>query len=534
MQSFRTLKNQNTTVPSRAQLIASIAPLHLWCIWFIGTVVASLPLLILPVPPLGQHFYNIVRIDILAHPQAYSGNYIIRWDAVPDLAMDLTVPLLTKLMSTEQAAGLFVLAAFALLTSGCLMLGRALNGRWSRVPLLSFLLLYNWILIRGYDNNLFGLGLCFWALAAHVALRRSTIARILTSCCTALLIYFCHLFPLGVFALVLGTWELGCLLQEKELRGGSLCGHAAASLVPLVLPVLLLWHSSTGGLGGAIDFGFLQISERVKLSVAAFTVGNRTGDVVILVSLFLIAVVGTVRGWWTCRPECRLTVIAFPLVLLLAPLSAFASYGVVERCALSFGFLLTAVFDARILEPRLQRASVAVLALVFLFRVGTVAEDWSAAKPVIQAYRDAFASLKPGAVLVQFKQDMSYPFPLKDPHRWNPYLDKVVALAALNGILVPDLYLKAGQQPVLYRPENAALREFQFESQKDVDDASADDSTLRAWAADFQIRFPPAIQSRFSAVYLAVFDPQRRLSAALPGWRLVATLPEHRLYELAR
>jgi hypothetical protein len=534
MPGFSTLKNQNTAAPSRAQLISSIAPPHLWFIWFIAMVVATLPLLILPIPPLGQHFYNIVRIDILAHPEVYSGNYVIRWDFLPDLAMDLTVPFLTKLMSTEKAAGLFVLAAFALLTSGCLMLSRAVNGRWSLVPLISFLLLYNWILIRGYDNNLFGLGLCLWALAAHVALRRSTIARILSSCCSALLIYFCHLFPLGVFALVLGTWELGCLFQEKELRGRSLCRHAAASLMPLVLPALLLWHSSTGGLGGAIDFGFLQISRRVKLSIEAFTVGNRAGDVVVLVSLCLTTFVGTARGWWTCRPECRLTIIALPLVVLLAPFSAFASYGVIERCALSFAFLLTALLDARIVDPRLQRVSVAVLALVFLFRVGTMAEDWSAAKPVIQAYRDVFASLKPGAVLLQFKQDSSYPSPLKDPHRWNPYLDKVVALAALNGVLVPDLYLKAGQQPVLYRPENAALRDFQFESQKGVDDTFADDSKLRAWAADFQIRFPAAIQSRFSAVYLAVFDPHERLSAALPGWRLVATLPEHRLYELAR
>jgi hypothetical protein len=269
------------------------------------------------------------------------------------------------------------------------------------------------------------------------------------------------------------------------------------------------------------------------LCIEAFTVGNRAGDVVILIGLCLTAVVGTVRRWWTCKPECRLTVIAFPVVLLLAPFSAFASSGVIERCALSFGFLLTALLDARIVEPRLQRACAMALVLVFLFRVGTVAEDWTAAKPVIQAYRDAFASLKAGAVLVQFKQDSSYPSPLKDPHRWNPYLDKVIALGALNGILVPDLYLKAGQQPVLYRPENTALRKFQFESQNGIDGTEENDATLRAWATDFQIRFPQ-LQHRFSTVYLAVFDPHERLSAALPGWRLVATLPEHRLYELAR
>jgi hypothetical protein len=86
---------------------------------------------------------------------------------------------------------------------------------------------------------------------------------------------------------------------------------------------------------------------------------------------------------------------------------------------------------------------------------------------------------------------------------------------------------------VLYRPENVALRTFQVEGQFSNEKAQPDDRALRAWAAAFLQHFPQ-IQSRFPAVYLAVFDPNLRLSADLPGWRLVATLPEHRLYELDR
>jgi hypothetical protein len=169
---------------------SGVSPLHLWGIWLIGTVVATAPLLITSIPPLGQHFYNIVRVDILAHPASYAGNFVVRWDVLPDLAMDLTVPWLTKFMPVERAASLFVIVVFGLLTSGCLMLSRVVNGRWSWFPLTSFLLLYNWILIRGYDNNLFGLGVCLWAIALHVALRGAPVARIVVSSCSALVIYF--------------------------------------------------------------------------------------------------------------------------------------------------------------------------------------------------------------------------------------------------------------------------------------------------------------------------------------------------------
>ena len=515
----------------RQRIAQGAKPLHLWGVWFVATLVASSPLFVTSIPPLGQHFYNIVRIDILSRPDVYAGNFVVHWDALPDLAMDLTLPWIARLMPVEWAAWWFIVVELALLTSGCLVLSRAVNGRWTWFPLTSFLLLYNWILIRGYDNFLFGVGLCLWAIALHVALRQATLVRIAVSSCSALLIYFCHLFPLAVFALVTGTWELGCLLQEGRLRGSSLARHASASLVPLIVPFVLLAHSSTGGLRGSIDFGFVHIFAKVSRWLDVFAVGNPRADVVILVALVVTLVAGFLLRWWTCRPECRITLIALPVVALFAPFSAFASYGVVERCALSFAFLLTALVDVRASAPRLQRIGAVALAIVFVFRIATVTSDWRAAKPGIQAYRDTFASLKSGSVLLQYKQDTTYPSPRTAPDRWNPYLDKVVALATLDGILVPDLYLKAGQQPVLYRSENAALRKFQDDIENGDNAFRADDRMLRAWAAELQNRFPD-LHSRFTEVYLAVFDPRRRLSETLAGWQLVATLPEHRLYRM--
>jgi len=141
---------------------------RVWLLWLIGTAVASAPLFVASLPPLAQHFYNLARVEILANPAAYAKYFVIRWDAIPDLAMDLVVPWMARLISVEQAAWIFLFATLALLTSGSLVLGRIVNGRWSALPLLSFLFLYNWILIRGYENNLFGLGLTLWALAVHL------------------------------------------------------------------------------------------------------------------------------------------------------------------------------------------------------------------------------------------------------------------------------------------------------------------------------------------------------------------------------
>lgn len=502
-----------------------------WIAWLAGTLVASLPLFFAPIPPLGQHFFNLVRIEILVNPAAYARDFAVRWDIMPDLAMDLTVPWIAKLIGVQDASRLFLFMTFTLLTSGTLMLSRAANGRWSVLPSLSFLVLYNWILVRGYENNLFGFGLSLWALAAHIALRRSTAARVLVSSCSALVIYFCHLFPLAVFALVIGTWELGCLLEEG-LSPPRVLSRAAAALLPLALPTLLLWLSSTGELGGAIEFGVLRIWTKIKLAIESLTFGNRLSDGLLLVSLGGTGVLALSRKWLRCERECRLTVIALPLVAVFAPFSAFASVGIVERCGVSFAFLLAALLDVRPVDHRLQRAVAGALSLVFLIRVGTVTSDWRAAQGILQSYRMTFASLEPGSVMFQFDQDTGYPSPLRDPYRWNPPLDKIIALATLNGVLVPELYLKRGQQPVVYRSQNGPLRAFQFETEQ-REPYLADEGMLQAWAAKLRGQFPD-LQSRFRAVYVAVYDPRRRLTDEFPGGELVATLPEHRLYKLIR
>jgi hypothetical protein len=300
----------------------------------------------------------------------------------------------------------------------------------------------------------------------------------------------------------------------------------------LLLPFALLVRSSTGGLHGATNFGLFRVLSKITYCIDVLSVGNRAADVAIVAGLSLFVVTGFVQRWWTCKPEFRITVCALPLVVLLAPFDAFASYGVIERCGISFAFLLTALVGIRnSVAPRLQRIGALALTLVFVFRIVTVTEDWRGDRPVIQAYRTTFASLKAGSVLFQYKQDTADVSPWKDPHRWNPYLDKVVALATVDGVLVPDLYLKAGQQPVLYRSENVALREFQDESSTRKPDVEANGAMLRAWSTELLDRFPD-LQRRFTTVYLAVLDPYRRLPETLDGWQLVATLPEHRLYEL--
>jgi hypothetical protein len=213
---------------------------------------------------------------------------------------------------------------------------------------------------------------------------------------------------------------------------------------------------------------------------------------------------------------------------LLVPLSAFASYGVVERFSLSAAFLLPGILALRLRDYRLQTLATVMLLLLFLLRVGTVSKDWSSENGAIQSYSTAFATLKPESVMFEFDQDQNFSAPLHRPERWSPPLEKIVALATLNGVLVPKLYLKPGQQPVQFSHANAALRALQIEDRQNID---ASDADLVAWSAELRRRFPD-LRNRFGAVYVAVFDPDHKLTVPPQGGHLVATLTAHRIYEL--
>ncbi|MBV9656030.1 MAG: hypothetical protein JOZ42_15860 [Acetobacteraceae bacterium] len=502
-----------------------------WLLWLAGTAIASVPFLLVTLPPLNQHFFNVVRLQILADPAAFAQHFEVHWDMVPDLALDLIVPKMAALMPVERATWLVLLGTLALLSSGAIALSRAVNKRWSLLPFVSFLFLYNWILVRGYENNLLGLALSLWALAAHVSLRNSALLRAGASICSALLLYFCHLFPLGVFAAIAGSWEFGVWLHEgPTLRRGM--KHAAVALLPLALPVLLLRLSSTGELSGVIEFGLLQPWAKAKLSLEAFTVGDRVSDVLLLASLGLTAALAAGRRWFECEPECRVAVVVIPLIAFVAPFYAFAAWGITERYGVTLAFLLVAFLRLRPVDLSLQRAAGALLTFVFLFRIGAIAADWRQADRTIGEYRMALATLKPGSVLLQFDWDTRYFSPLRDPDRWNPPLSRVMTLATLHDVLVPELYLKRGQQPVLFRGPDAALRQFQYDSDR-REGGIADDGTFRAWLRTVAGRFPDLAQ-RFSAVYVAVYDPHPHGAPAAPGLELIRALPEHYLYRLVQ
>src|SRR6266513_63723 len=182
--------------------------------------IASIPILLYPWPPLSDYINHLARMHVIAAVGSdpdLALFYQIEWQAIPNLMMDLVVPILERVMNVYLAGQVYPIMSFVLILSGTLALNRQLYRHWSVLPLIAFPLLYNNVFLVGTMNYLFGIGLALWALASWVALReRALVLRLAVSTLFVLALFFCHLFAVGVYGLGLLAFELQRLLSMRR------------------------------------------------------------------------------------------------------------------------------------------------------------------------------------------------------------------------------------------------------------------------------------------------------------------------------
>jgi hypothetical protein len=371
--------------------------------------IVAIPILLNPLPPISDYINHLARMHIIAtigsDPDLHR-YYEIDWQLIPNLMMDLIVPLFVRVMNVYQAGQIYTLMSFALIVSGTMGLHRQLFGRWSVVPLIAFPLLFNDVFLVGTMNYDFGIGLMLWALAAWVALRERRLAlRLLVSTLFVLGLFCCHLFVLGVYGLGLLAFESHRLLTTymalRRSSGRDAARRALPSLVVdfvatgvpfLVVPVLLMMSPTRGlwdfywrmeGKGDGLLFVVRAYSEVIAYGFIAIAAG---------------AMAWAFRYRALSFNTIGFAVLAVGAVFYLAlPRVMFETYMVDLRLPISIAFILIACIDID-LRNRLARFGFAAgLLLLVAVRVGEVELYWSPLAAGVQSFRQSVELLNRGA-----------------------------------------------------------------------------------------------------------------------------------------
>ncbi|HML12908.1 MAG TPA: hypothetical protein VK456_06350 [Xanthobacteraceae bacterium] len=368
------------------------------------TLVASIPIITHPLPPLSDYVNHLARMHVIAsigHDADLSRYYQIDWQIIPNLMMDLVVPRLTAFMTVYHAGQVFTVATFVLIGSGTLALNRALFGSWSALPLISLPLLYNHLFLIGVMNYMFGIGLALWGLALWVFLRERFFAiRLSVSTVIVLALFFCHLFAVGIYGVGLLAIELTRLWMTRGRPLAPRLLDFVATGVPF-LPVLpLLLKSPTWDLAGEFFWEKLGKIDGLVYVVEVYS------DIV---AFLLIAGTAAAAIWAARHRLLRMHPVGWAMlgvgsaVYVAMPQMLFATYMADQRLPIALAFMVIACVHLQMRARMVRRGFLALLLVLLALRVIEVDVAWADLSGNTMEFRDSVKRIKRGtSVLVVY------------------------------------------------------------------------------------------------------------------------------------
>jgi hypothetical protein len=414
------------------------------------TLLISIPIWTHPLPPLSDYVNHLARMHVIAtlakNPQL-AAFYEIDWKVIPNLTMDLVVPLLARVMNVYLAGQVFLVAMFALIISGILALNRALIGRWSVFPLFAIPLLYNYVFLVGLMNYIFGVGVALWALAGWIALReRAWPIRYALSTVCVVALFFCHLSALGIYGIGVISFEIWRLWERRlepwpqrivEFVAGGLPFLAVAPLL-YASPTMQLASSIHWEQGGKIDGLMYTISD--YSDIAAFA----------LVSIMVGSIVWAIRHRVLhFHPLVFVLLVVGGALYFAMPRLMFDTYMADQRVPIGVVFMLFSCGDLELRRRLVRRACMVVLIVMIGARLIEIDFNWSQLSDSTSEFRSSVRRIKPGSKIFVAYADRSLGEDVRDLG-----LVHAACIATIErSSLVTTLFTVDGKQVLHVRPE---------------------------------------------------------------------------------
>ncbi|MFL5283172.1 MAG: hypothetical protein ACJ8AW_19820 [Rhodopila sp.] len=353
------------------------------------------PLVVCEIPPLADYPNHLARWFILASlpgDAALARFYAPHWSVIPNLALDVMAPPLMRILPVHVAGRMMIAASVLLPVLGAVAYGRAMGGRWW--PLGAGLLAYCNCLMYGFLNFSFSLGLALLLAAAWLRWReRFPIATIVLAVVGAPMLFACHLMGLVFFGFLIGGAELVRAYDSRH-RMAEAVRRGGVLLLIVAAPAALYAMSDLRQLGG--DAVFLPPADKLTRLVDVFSNYHRLLDrVTAAVAIGLpVLCVALRRGRVPALGAVPMLLLA--IAFLALPYAWKGTFHLDTRLAVMLAVMLFAGFVPMRWPRWFSSAVAAVLAGLFVLRMGLLTVAWTAHQADIADIRDVLAPVQPG------------------------------------------------------------------------------------------------------------------------------------------
>ncbi len=249
------------------------------------------PLFFVTYPPLLDYPIHIARafiIDNWSESPLLQRWYNLGSFILPNMGMDLTALLLSKIFPVDVAGRIFIALTFCLTLSGCMFLYSCIYGHISLWPLVSSLFLFNRIFLLGFLNYLFGVAVLLWAIGFWILLCRSKLwIRMLCGTIASVGLFFCHLSSFGLYAITIAVYELQRSIRTYSIDKWIAIRNLLIGASTFIVPLFLFGLSPTAGETSS-KIVYQSLYRKLTDPIIVILSGNEVVDVSIVIAILLI------------------------------------------------------------------------------------------------------------------------------------------------------------------------------------------------------------------------------------------------------
>lgn len=411
-----------------------------------------LPLLLVKTPPLVDLPAHLARLHILAtdgHNPILSSIYQSNWTILPNLAMEGVILPLAKIMPLEAASRIFIGLTILLMIAGAALLHRVVHGYWSAWPASAALFVYGLPMFWGFVGFLFTMGLALCAFAAWIATEGWRPGkRIGLFTAIAIVLFFGHLFALGVYGLCVVAYEFGRNDKWRSLHPNVKAVRLwALTLAQFAAPLVLWLMAPTRGSSEPVFYGTIIDKLGAVLSPSVFY-GNPI-DRVMYAVLGVLVIRGLFSGCLTVAPALKVPLIVLGIAAVLMPSKMFGTWGADLRLPTVMALVFIGSTTLRMENRRLAAGLVALVVVLFTVRMGVIAQSWREFDRQITDFRTTLKMLPEGASILPAETEWRS---LATRTYWHLATYAVIDRSAF----VPTLFTDPTQQPIRLTPRYAS------------------------------------------------------------------------------
>ena len=418
--------------------------------------ILAIPIFIVKIPAMGDYFNHLARMHIIASVDSdplLARYYEIKWNLIPNTGMDLVVPFLSRFFDIYLAGKIFVLIIMVLITSGVFAIHYAVYKQFSLAPFCALLFIYNTVLLFGFMNYLFGLGLALWAIAIWIKFREyHSFYQVLIALICVFILFVCHLYAVSLFVFAIGCFELWRLRQKGINNTRKFVTFALILTVPCILVLFLLLNSPT--LGGISYFKWLPLNTKFKAIEWLIGLYHYHQDRMIGAGMAAVSIYALGKGLLRIHPVGWLIMIFGVILYVVMPRHLFGSWAADYRFPIAILFMFIGFTHWKLTNAYSRVIFVGAVFVIILIRVTQVGAAWTMYDQVYAEIRKGFTNIKPGSTLLY----VAVKHPPPRPYAKALLLNHTNCLAVIDrSIYTPHLFSGGRSWVLRIKPEYRQL-----------------------------------------------------------------------------